>query len=196
MKSVGLTGGIGTGKSTVGRIIREQGITVLNADEIGHRLMEPDGKAYREVVRQFRTGILNAEGQINRRELGRIIFDDDSARQRLEKIMHPLIIQTIKTEMKLLAEYQCKLIFVEVPLLFEIGMEALFDSIWVVGASPEIQLNRLKERDCLSDEEARLRMATQIPLDQKEARADVVIRNNGSHRELEAEIIRLLKTLE
>lgn len=192
---IGLTGGMGTGKTTVARILQELGLTVISADEIGHELLQPGTEVYEAVKQAFGPEIVDAGGQIDRRALGRVVFSNPDKRQRLNALTHPAIIARIKAEVQA-RKRAGQDVVVEVPLLFEAGLDAKaatgFDEIWVVAASPAVQLARVQARDGLSAEEARRRIGAQMPLRAKIDRADVVIYNDGTETELKAKVVRLL----
>jgi dephospho-CoA kinase len=195
-KTIGLTGGIASGKSCVARILKRMDVTVINADDISRQAVEPGNPAYFEVVKEFGAGIVENGGKIDRKKLGQIVFCDDQARQKLESIIHPMVIQTIREWITRSQKNGLKLLVVEAPLLFEAGVQDLFDVIWVVSTSSVEQFRRLKERDGLSGEEAGRRIAAQFPMAFKEGKADVVIYNNQGLTELETQVIQLLKTVE
>lgn len=195
MLSIGLTGGIATGKSSVAEILRQKGIPVLSADDLAHQALDPEAAAFPLVVAEFGKGILDPDGNIDRQRLGRIVFKDSEARRRLEAIIHPVVIDEIQTELIRAGERGIKLMVVEVPLLFEAGMEDQFDYVWVVSAPARLQLQRLQERDGLSKAEAQERINSQWPLGLKEAKADAVIQNSGNLQDLEIQVSRLLQDL-
>ncbi len=195
MITIGLTGGIATGKSTVGSILKELKVPLIDSDELAHRAMDPGTSGYSEIIGRFGAGIVGGDGRIDRKELGRIVFNDRGARNDLEQIIHPRVIAAIE---RFLAEYRMAgqtLAVVEIPLLFEAGLTDLVDRIWVVSVSPEIQLQRLMERGGLSEAEARLRIGTQLPLELKEGNADVVLYNNKGVSDLRSEVIKILNLM-
>ena len=196
MIAIGLTGGIATGKSTVGEILRRKGIEVVSADELVHQALLPGGGSYDSVVKEFGREILLPDGKINRKLLGEIVFKDDAARRRLEQLTHPVVIEAIKQRLESGARAGNKIIVVETPLLFEVGLCDLFDYIWVVSSTRERQLERICKRDRLTEEEAERRIAAQLPLEEKERKADAVIYNNNGLEALEKQVVDLLKTLE
>ena len=196
MKSIAITGGIGTGKSSVARILRNMGHTVISSDEIAHSLLQKEAAPFAEVIATFGPEVLDASGAIDRRALGAIVFNDPLRRARLEQILHPAIIERIQQATAAYAASGKPALFVEVPLLYEVGMESLFDQVWVVSAAPGEQRNRIGQRDHLNEAEIRQRMAAQLPLAEKEARADQVIVNNADFHELEQQVQRLLQKLE
>ena len=194
---IGLTGGIATGKSTVAGLLRESGLQVLSADELAHQVIEPGGPAYDAVVREFGPEIVKADRSINRKALGRVVFRDPERLRKLESLVHPPVIMAIAAAID---EYRRsgsgEPFVVEVPLLFEAGLDILFDRVLVVSASLEVQRHRLRERDGLSDAEIEKRIASQMPLAEKEARADYVIFNNGNLDDLRRQTVDFLQSLE
>jgi dephospho-CoA kinase len=161
--TIGLTGGIACGKSSVLKIIAKYGVKIISADELAHRALELDNPGYQNVINEFGYSIINENGQIDRKKLGAIVFTDNQARKRLESIIHPIVISEIKEQILFWRSQGLKILVVEVPLLFEVGMADLFDQVWVVSATFEEQLQRLQTRDHLSAEEACGRIKAQLP---------------------------------
>ena len=184
---IGLTGGIATGKSSVSNILKQKGAIIIDADKIVHKLMEPEQKLWYDIINAFGKNILLENNQINRKKLGEIIFNDQNKREKLNQITHPRVIAEIKKKMDKLAADN-NIIVAEVPLLFEVGMEDLFTEVWVVTTDKEIQIKRLKQRDGLDAEAAQKRIEAQMPLAKKEKLADRIINNNGTKKELLAQI--------
>ena len=184
MKTIGLTGGIASGKSTVISTLRLWGAVVLDADEIAHQLMDKGQTNWHRIVEEFGESILLPNQSINRIALGEIIFRDEAARLRLNALTHPVILEDIKDRLhQLAAENQQGIAFVEVPLLFECAWESQFDEIWTVWVDPQTQLDRLMARNELDQEAAYLRIASQMSLDEKARRSDRIIDNSGSQEE-------------
>jgi dephospho-CoA kinase len=183
MLKVGLTGGIATGKSTLGRIFAKLGARVIDADAIAHDLQCPDHPIWRQIVHSFGEDILRPDRTIDRGRLGQIIFSDSGKRALLERIMHPAI---IAKEEELMAEWErpgkIEVGMVEEALLIEVGSFRRFDRILLVVATEEVQLERLKGKG-LSEEEALLRIRTQMPLSLKIKYADYLIDNSGTLRD-------------
>lgn len=192
---IGLTGGIATGKSMVASLLKQRGIVVLNSDELAHQSMISGTTVFERIIARFGKGILDDKGEIDRKKLGTIVFADAKLRQYLEKIVHPVVIQQIRTEIEKNSKAGLKMMVVEVPLLFEAGITELFDQIWVVSAEREIQMDRLRRRNQLTEEEARQRILSQFPLNQKEERADLVIYNNTDLQTLENQIDKIIHSL-
>ncbi len=196
MIAIGLTGGVATGKSTVGKILRQKGVEVISSDALAHQAMMPGEPGYDKIVAEFGSRILLPDGEVNRRLLGEIVFKDDIARKRLEGIVHPIVINGIKQGLERCSKLGHKITVVEVPLLFEVGLMGLFDQVWVVSSTLERQKQRLLERDHLTEDQAKERIASQIQLEEKEKRADAVIDNNNGLDSLAEQVSILLKTLE
>jgi dephospho-CoA kinase len=188
MLRVGLTGGIATGKSTVAAILRELGCHLLEADEIAHRFIEPGGAAYDDVVREFGRGILTNDGRVDRTKLGAIVFADPLRLARLNAIVHPHVLAEQDRELAAIERAEPHAIaVVEAALLIEAGYTDRLDCLVVTWCTPEQQLARLTRQDAglgagrgLTLEQARQRIATQMPLEEKRRVADEVIDCSGS----------------
>ena len=174
----GLTGGIATGKSTVARTFRQCGAVVIDADELARQVVQPGKPAWREIVQAFGTTILNEDRTLNRQALGAIVFGNRAKLRRLERIVHPRVAreQARLTREAARNDPQAVVIY-DVPLLFEAGADQRVDKIIVVTADRETQIARLKKRNGLSRTEALRRINSQMPLAQKRARADFVIKS-------------------
>jgi len=191
---IGLTGGIGSGKSTVSSWFKRKGVEVLDADRIAHEVL-----GTREIIEQIREHfgdvVLTRSGEVNRRQLGKIVFADPQARKTLETITHPTIREKLLKRSAELASHGIPIVVWDVPLLFEAGLHEFVDEIWVVWADYETQLKRVAQRDELPESEIRARISAQMPLSEKVKFADVVIDNSGAwentEEQLEREWIRL-----
>jgi dephospho-CoA kinase len=179
MKVLGLTGGIGSGKSMVASMFAQLGADVIDADRLARDVVEPGQPALQEIASTFGRDILLPDGRLDRGKLGRIIFADPVARGTLNAITHPRIRERMDAEIAARQSGPGVLI-VDIPLLFENERTDRVETVIVVWVDTETQLRRLVERDELSEHDARQRIAAQIPLDEKRARADVVIDNSGS----------------
>ena len=179
MKVLGLTGGIGSGKSMVASMFAQLGADVIDADQLAREVVEPGQPVLEEIAAAFGRDILLPDGRLDRGMLARIIFADPVARARLNAITHPRIQERMATEMALRGSRPGVLI-VDIPLLFENDRTSSVESVIVVWVDPKTQLRRLIERDGLTADEARQRIAAQMPLDEKRARADLVVDNSGS----------------
>ena len=189
---VGLTGGVGSGKSTVARILADRGVPVVDADTIAREVVEPCAPAYREVVEAFGPGILREDGTLDRGALGRMVFSDPALRRRLEGITHPHILRRMSEEIDRIGDRGCELVVLDIPLLFEVGLEDMCDEVWVVWATKEHRSERVASRDGLDGDEVERRMGAQMPLEDKVGRADVVIDNDGSLEDTSERARRLL----
>lgn len=196
MLVVGLTGGIATGKSTVAALFAKQGACVINTDQLARIVVEPGEPAWQEIIRVFGQEILLPDGQLNRKKLGEIVFRDRGKRQVLEKITHPAIRALMYDKLDAARSEGVCIAIVEVPLLFETDFQNDVDRTIVVTAREELQLARLAARDGLRGEQAYRRLAAQMPLTEKVARADYVIENNGELTETERQVRELWQLLQ
>lgn len=181
---IGLTGGIGSGKSTVARLFAELGVAVIDADELAHRLMSPGGAAVSAILRQFGAD-LSADGGIDRRRLGRIVFEQPQQRQRLEALLHPMIRIEMERAARNAQTPYCVLV---IPLLVEAGQRDLVDRVLVVDADEETQIARVRDRDRRNDAEIQAILAAQASRTQRLAAADEVVNNRGDLRELRRQV--------
>lgn len=188
VKIIGLTGGIGTGKSTVSKIIKDRGFPVIDADLIAREVVNIGETAYFEIVESFGKQILNDDGSIDRKKLGNIVFGDVNSRLNLNNIVHPQITKKIKEEILLYSSFN-NIIFLDIPLLIE-ELEnfnksgIFFDEIWLVYADEKTQLNRVIERDNTDSESAVSRIKSQMPISEKLKYADIIIDNTGNLEKL------------
>ncbi len=195
-KIVALTGGIGSGKTTVGRILREKGFIVRDTDEIARQALEPGEPAFEKVKAEFGPGIMGANGRIDRRRLLKRILSDARAKKRLEEIIHPHVLRGLRHMIGRLAERGHGLIVVEVPLLFETGWQDLLDFVICVTAPDEFRLKRLIDRRGIPRPLAKKWLAAQLPQEEKAKAADYTIDNNGSMEELRIKVNKLTEALE
>ncbi len=179
---LGLTGGIACGKSTASRWLQRQGAAVVDADAVAHSLMVPGGSLYAAYVKHWGEAILQPEGTLDRHAIGRRVFGDKAAEQWLNATAHPLIREAIMVEVERLRAAGTRVCVLDVPLLYESGWDALCDKVCVLWLRPEVQRARLTARNGYSEAEATARIAAQMPLAEKCARANYVIDNNGSRR--------------
>lgn len=186
---IGLTGGIASGKSAVADLLAEHGAVIIDSDRLAREVVEPGTPGLAAVVARFGTGVLAADGALNRAALGRIVFEDPSARADLEAVVHPLVRARAA---ELAASAPADSVVVEViPLLVETGQAGRFDHVVVVDVDPAVQLARLQARDGFSAAEAAARVAAQASRERRLAAADVVIDNSGSPADLAAAVDRL-----
>ena len=179
MVVIGLTGGVGTGKSTVAKMFKELGATVLDADVIAHQVIEPKRLAWRQIVKAFGEDILNDDQTINRKRLAVMAFQNEQHRRRLERIIHPQVLRHIKQQLHRLSRLRrLRAVVLDVPLLVEVGAQDVVDALVVVTAPPELQRERLKKKFGWSEEETNARMAAQWDASAKVALADYVVDNS------------------
>ena len=185
---VGVTGGLGSGKTTVCNFLRQGRAPVISADEISHCLMRPGHPIYDRTIEAFGEKILNADGQLDRRVLGERVFSDEEARRCLNGITHPAIVKEMRRQVSRATGRGAQVVVLDIPLLYEVGLEAMCDEVWVVWCRPEQQVRRVMQREGLSKDEVNKRLEAQMPLDQKVQRADRVIDNSGSKASLVAHL--------
>jgi dephospho-CoA kinase len=195
VRVVGLTGGIASGKSTFAGALRARGAPVIDADALARAAVAPGTPALAEIARAFGGEVLLPDGTLDRKRLGAIVFADASARGRLEAITHPAVRVAMAAETARLAAAGHAFAFYDVPLLYEVGLDRDLDSVVVVWVPREVQRARLVARDGLAPAEAEARLAAQLPLDEKAARADFVIENTGAPADLGPKAERLLADL-
>ena len=175
----GLTGGIGSGKSTVAARFRARGLPVIDADQLAREVVAPGSPGLSEIVETFGVGVLDHGGELDRKKLAAIVFDDEDARQRLNAITHPRVRELSLARMAELDRAGEPLACYEVPLLIESGLADLLRPLVVVWVPERVQVERTMLRDGATEAEARARVAAQMPLDEKRALADHVIDNSG-----------------
>ncbi|CVM34599.1 dephospho-CoA kinase [Bacillus altitudinis] len=174
---IGLTGGIASGKSTVSQMIKEKGIRVVDADIIAKEAVSKGSAALHQIVQTFGEEVLLPNGELNRQQLGAIIFSDEEKRKKLNAIVHPEVRKEMLEQRDEGVSNNETFVVLDIPLLFESKLEGLVDRIIVVYTTPELQLSRLMNRNDLSEEEALNRIHSQQPLEEKCQKADRVIEN-------------------
>jgi dephospho-CoA kinase len=195
MLKVGLTGGIASGKSTVAAMFRDREVPVLEMDPLGHELLEPGQAAYDEVVREFGKGVLDPNEKVNRSRLGAIVFSDPEKRERLNRILHPRILDVVQKWFAALDRPGGpEFAVAEAALIFESGFNKQLDRVIVCWCRPEQQLARLVERG-LPAEQARQRIAAQMPAEEKRRLASDVIDCSGSIEDTERQVNKLLANI-
>ncbi|KTD85688.1 dephospho-CoA kinase [Paenibacillus etheri] len=186
---IGLTGGIASGKSTVSALLVSKGARLVDADVIAREVMLPGHEVLAAAVKQFGSEILSPDGTLNRGKLGDIVFQDPAALQALNNLTHPAIRREIKERMNSMEEEDPKkLIIVDIPLLFESGLENMFREILVVYVPREVQIARLMERNGLSLEQAEARLHAQMDIEAKRNKADYIIDNSGELAHTEQQV--------
>ncbi len=182
MKVIGITGGIGVGKSTVVSILQSLGAHVIEADRVGHQVYRPGTEGWRRVVALFGPDIVDANKEVDRKRLGEIVFSDPEAMTRLNAEVHPLIREEIQTRLKALEQEGAAVAVVEAAVLLEAGWDAIVDEVWAVSAPQERAIQRTQHQRGLTEAQVRQRMVAQSPPERKLQRADVVI-DNGADME-------------
>ena len=195
MNAIGLTGGIGSGKSTVAGFLAELGAVVIDADKVGHRAFQPDTELWREVVAAFGREILTPTGEIDRQKLGKIVFRNPDSLKRLNEIMHPRMYEIVKAEIEEHRRRGVKVVVLEATLLLEAGWTPLVDEIWVTVASEPAIIERLKKKNGMSRQQALSRISAQLSLEEKIKQADVVIDTDCSLDDLKTKVRKLWQKL-
>lgn len=195
MKVVGLTGGIGSGKSLVARLLRDDGVEVVDADAIAREVVRPGSPGLAAVVAAFGSDVLLPDGSLDRKRLGERVFSDPAARAQLNAITHPLIAAETARRLDVLRARRVPFAFYEAALLVENGMHAALDALVVVDTDPAIQRARVMARDGLSGAEAEQRIAAQAPRATRRAVADLILANDGSEAALAAQVAALVARL-
>ncbi len=195
-KVVGITGGIATGKSTVSKIIKNLGYEVIDADIISREVVEKGKPAYRELIAYFGDVILDEYGNIDRKELGNLIFNNEEKRKKLNSITHPYIMKAIKES--IYNKKEQKIVFVDIPLLIEEidklrDYDIRFDEIWLVYVDEENQIDRLMKRDRIDRTEALNKIRAQMPIEVKKKYATIVIDNRGDIKDLDEQVRRFIE---
>jgi dephospho-CoA kinase len=185
MLVIGLTGSIGTGKSEAARQLETLGASVISADQVGHEAYTPNTEAWEQVVATFGEDILQEDKEIDRRKLGAIVFSDPGQLDKLNAIMHPRMARMVADKIEVLRGQGVDVVVVEAALLFEAGWDTLVEEVWVTDSPEEIVIERLKQRNGLSEEEARKRIHSQMDRAERLERSDVVIDNSGDMAGLE-----------
>lgn len=193
---IGLSGGIGTGKSTVTRYLRSRGYAVADADELAHQALKPGQESWKKIVQVFGPEILDPSSQeIDRKKLGQIVFQDKQKVLELEKIIHPFVQAAVA---KLRADWTAQghsVAFYDVPLLFEKNLEKQFDKILLVYTQPDIQRERIQKRNGWSDKEIQMRLSHQLPLELKRLKSDFIVDNSGDEASTRSQVDEILKKL-
>ena len=193
MRRVALTGGIATGKSSVRRRFAHHGVPTIDADTLAHAVIAAGTPGAARIIERFGDGVRSSDGGIDRRALGAIVFADSAARRDLEAIVHPAVYEAISAWHAALPP--SRFAVADIPLLYETGREGDFDVVVVAACEPEEQLRRVVERDGLTLDAARQRIAAQLPIAEKARRADHVIRTDGSHDATDAQVDALVASL-
>jgi dephospho-CoA kinase len=193
---VGLTGGIATGKSTVSELLRQLGCEIIDADRLARDVVEPEQPAWKQIVADFGRGVVNADGTLDRKKLGAIVFADPDRRKRLEAITHPAIRARFQARLdELAAQGFAGIVVFDAPVMIESGGYRDMDRLVVVVTDEATQASRLRTRDSTDDAEGRRKIASQMPLAEKAKLADYVIDNSGDRETTAAEVRRVFAAL-
>ena len=192
MYTIGLTGGIGTGKSEVLSILRDLGASTVEADLLAHELYSPGKPAWQDIIDTFGSGILTAEQQINRKKLGEIVFADRNKLSKLNQIVHPRIFDHLKELIEEQKMAGTRLLVIEAAVLIEAEWTEMVDSVWVVQASKGIIIKRLKEKTTLTEEQITQRINAQISDRQRQEKANEILTNNGDKSDLRDQVRKLI----
>ena len=195
MKVIGLTGGIGSGKSTVSRLLADLGAVVLDADKVGHQAYQPGTETWKELVAAFGEEIVSPDGTIDRKKLGAIVFGDPESLARLNRIVHPRMFDMMKAQIEEHRRQSVSVVVLEAAILLEAGWTPLVDEVWVTVASEPTVVRRAIERTGLPEEQIRARIRSQLSNEEREKAASVVISNDGDLEELRAKVAELWKGL-
>jgi dephospho-CoA kinase len=189
MLTIGLTGGIGSGKSTVSKFLAELGAPVIDADKVGHAIYQPDGPAYQEMIDAFGRDILAPDGAIDRKKLGPIVFGDPAALKRLNAIVHPKMFARMREMVAAMrAQGERKPIVIEAAILIEANWQPLFDEIWLVIASKERVIERVERDRGMKPEQTEARIRAQLSDNDRRRHASLVVTNDGTLEELRARV--------
>ena len=194
-RRIALTGGIATGKSHVRAGFEKLGVPTIDSDVLAREAVRPGSEGLAAVIARFGSDIVDASGTLDRRKLGGIVFKNAEARRDLEQIIHPFVRTATQAWFASVDASRHPFAIADIPLLYETGRDADFDAVIVVACDPATQLRRVIERDTLTEEEARSRIAAQLPLEEKVDRADHVIRTDGSLADTDAQVRQVYRRL-
>ena len=189
---IGLTGSIASGKSTIADMLRNMGLPIVDADLVARQVVEVGSPTLAKIAEEFGQDILLPTGEMDRAKVGAIIFNDEQKRMKLNNIIHPAIREEM-TRQRDAYVAEGKHVVMDIPLLFESKLQHFVEKILVVTVNPELQLQRLMERNNLSKEEAKARIASQLPLKEKEEGADAVIYNNGTIEQSKQQLLDIMR---
>ena len=190
---IGITGGIASGKSSVSQYLKELGFTVVDADVASRAVVEPGEEAYLQVVKAFGEDLLLSDGNIDRAKLGSIIFHDQEKRLLLNSIVHPAVRNWMRVETEKALATGAETVFMDIPLLFESKLTFMVEKTLLIYVDESVQLERLMNRNALTQSDALARIRSQMPLKDKTALADAVVDNNGDIEETKKQVDEVLK---
>lgn len=189
---IGLTGSIASGKSTVSKMLEGLGFPIVDADKIARLVVEPGSTVMEKIATQFGAEVLQKDGSLNREKLGQLIFGNAEEREKLNQIIHPAIRQEMIRQKEMHLANGANTVIMDIPLLFESKLESYVDKIIVVAVTPEVQKQRLMERDGFTEQEAMERIASQLPMHVKEEKSDAVINNNKTIEETKQQLEKII----
>jgi len=196
---VGITGGIATGKSTVTNYLKEKNLPIIDCDILAREALEKGTAAYKAVINKFGSEIKQKDAQIDRSKLANIVFNDEDKRKDLERVVHEHVLRNVQSQLRGYISNKEPLVFIDIPLLFEVKWQFLVDEIWVIHCNEQKQLDRMTKRDNLSIEEAKARLSAQINIEEKKDMGDVIISSSQSYESMfnsvNQELSRLSKKL-
>jgi dephospho-CoA kinase len=192
---LGITGGIASGKTTVAQAFQALGAVVVSADVLAREVVRPGTKALQEIAEYFGCQVLREDGTLNRQLMADLVFNDDQARMVLNGITHPAIAALARTRLHEAEQGGASLVIYDAPLLYEVGADRQVDKVLVVKVDAEVQLARLMARNGINRQQALARVATQMPQEEKIARADFVVDNSGTEKETQDQVRSLMERL-
>jgi len=194
-KVIGLTGGIGSGKSTVSQCLAELGAVILDADKVGHEAFKPNTEAWREVVAAFGKQIIAPSGDVDRKKLGEIVFSQPDSLSRLNQIMHPRMYDMVKAQIEGYRRQGVDVVVLEAAILIEANWASLVDEVWVTVAREAAVLERLRQQRGLAEEQTLARIQSQLSAEERVKHADMIINNDGDLDEVKAKVEKLWERL-
>ena len=195
MKVIGLTGGIGSGKSTVSQYLQELGAVILDADKVGHEAYRPNTETWQELVAAFGRQILTPDDEIDRKKLGEIVFSNPESLAQLNQIVHPRMYQMMETRIEECRQQGVAVVVLEAAILLEAGWTPLVDEVWVTVASESTVVGRVKERTGLPEEQILARIRSQLSSEERAKQANVVVNNDSNLDELKTKVKELWQKL-
>lgn len=194
-KVIGLTGGIGSGKSTVSQFLAELGAIIIDADKVGHEAFQPDTPAWHDVIAAFGRQVLSPSGEIDRKKLGEIVFNDPDSLSCLNQIMHPRMYDMMQAQIEEYRKQGVAVVVIEAAILIEANWQSLVDEVWVTVTPESTVIRRLKDQRGLDEEQTLARIRSQISTDERTKQADVIINNDGNLDEVRIRVNELWQRL-
>ncbi|MDY0300958.1 MAG: dephospho-CoA kinase [Trichlorobacter sp.] len=189
MKTIGLTGGVATGKSTVAKILEQLGATVIDADQLSRDVVAPGSRLLTQIAQQFGSNLIQKDGSLDRQQMRNLVFNNNHKRKQLEALLHPAIKELALQKLEQARQSKVKAAVYMAPLLIEAGATDRVDEIWVVTTDPQVQLQRLINRDGCNLQQAEQIIAAQMPLAEKESYGQVIINNSRSLEETTRQVL-------